>query len=102
MINWKYCLFLFLFIELIYRLIIYYNSRLVLEPVYITLINCPNEHIRLRCHLGMRPINFLMKFYDWYKILSRCRIIEYDFYFSNIIRIIDGILFITLLINIIC
>jgi len=102
MINWKYCLILFIFIELIYRLIIYYDSRLVTEPFYITLINCPNEYIRIRYHLGTRPLNILMKFYDWYKIISRCRILEYDFYLSNIIRMIDMMIFIIFLINIIC
>jgi hypothetical protein len=102
MINWKYCLIIFILIELIYRLIIFYNYRLFLEPFYITLINCSNEFLRVKYHLGFKPINFITKFYNWYKILCRCQIIEFDFYLSTIIRSIEFILFIMLLINIMC
>ena len=102
MINWKFYLIIFIFIELIYRLILIYNHRLAIEPLCITLINCPKEHIRLKYHLGFNRINFLTKFSNWYKSIYQCQIIEYDFYLSHIIRSIDIILFIVFLIHIIC
>lgn len=102
MIHWKYCLIIFIFIEVIYRLLILYNSRLSTEPFYITITNCPNEFLRLKCYLGIQPKNLIMKFLNWYKILFRCRIFQLDFYLSSIIRSIDIILFIALLINLIC
>ena len=102
MINWKYCLIILILIELIYHLVIYYNSRLSIEPFYITFINCSKEFIRIKCHLGYKSRNFITKFYNWYKTLFRCHITEFDFYLSSIIRSIEIIIFISLLINIIC
>jgi hypothetical protein len=102
MINWKYCLVVFILIEFIYRLIIYSNARLFLEPFYITLINCPNDFLRFKCHLGLKRINFLTKFYHWYKMIYQCRIIELDFYLSNIIRSMEIVVFFVLLIDIFC
>jgi hypothetical protein len=99
MINWKFYLAILIFIELIYRLMIFYNNRLDTESFYITLINCPKEYIRLKYHLGLKP---MMKFYNWYKIINRCRIIELSFYLSSIIRSIDILLIIGFLMNIIC
>ncbi len=102
MINWKYCLIIFILIELIYRLIIFYNYRLSIEPFYLTLINCPNKFLHVKYHLSFKPKNFMTKFYNWFKILYRCRIIELNIYLSYIIRSIEIIIFITLLINLMC
>ncbi len=101
MINWKYCVIIIILIELIYHLLVFFNSRLSIEHFNITLIKCPKEFLRLEYHLGFKRRNFLMKFYNWYQMICRCRIIEFNFYFSYIIRSIEIILFLLVLINLI-
>ena len=98
MINWKYCLIIIILLEIIYRLLVFSNSRWSLEPFHITLIKCPKEFLRLDYHLGITSRNLLTKFYHWY----RCRVIELDFYFLHIIRAIEISFFLTLLVNIVC
>jgi hypothetical protein len=94
MIHWKYYVITIILIELIYHLTFYSNSRL-----YITLIKCPKKFLRLEYHIGSKPRNILMIFYNWYQMICRCRIIEINFYFSYIIRSIEIGLFLLLLIN---
>lgn len=96
--HWKYCLIIIILVELIYRLIIFVDSRCFFEPFYITLIKCPKEFLRLEYHLGLKSRNLLTKFYYWY----RCRIVEMDFYVLHIIRAMEISFFLILLANIIC
>lgn len=102
MINWKYCLIMFILIEIIYRLSIFYNTRLSHEPFYITIMKCPNKFPHIKYYFGSEPKSLIEKLSNWFKILFQCRIFEFNFYLSSIIRSLEIILFITLLIDIIC
>jgi hypothetical protein len=97
MSNWKYYLIVFIGIEIIYRLIGFYNRRFEREPIYVTLIKCPDESIHFRCHLGVTPADILAKVSNWYRILRGCRVIDVHCHLSSIIRSVDLVLFLGVL-----
>lgn len=101
MIHWKVVFCFFLCIELVYRLSVFYNSRLAIEPLCLTFIRCPNEYFRTKVHLGWKSISLMTQIDHWYKLLRQCRITEYQIYLFNIIGAIDVILLVLILVNVI-
>ena len=101
MIRWRSGLIVLICIELFYRSMLFYDDRLVTEPISLILSRCPCEYPRIAYHRGWRPMSITRPLYHWYQLLRQCRIIHCQFSLFNMITAIDMILFVIVLVNLV-